>query len=75
MYLTKRTHLIDRLLQQQNKVEELFEVFYKTLDEERNRILKNEYELKSQMDEFEDSMKMLLFKSQRYTTSEFFFEK
>jgi hypothetical protein len=75
MYLTKRTHLIDRLLQQQNKVEELFEVFYKTLDEERNRILKNEYELRSQMDEFEDSMKMLLFKSQRYTTSEFFFEK
>ena len=75
LYLTKKTNMLDRLKAHQSKIEDFYQVFYKTLDNHRHRVLEREYELHAQMDRFEDQMKRLLTRTQSYTVSEFFFEK
>jgi len=47
LYLAKRTHLIDRLVKHQTNIEEYFEAYYETLDEQRKLILADEYELRA----------------------------
>jgi len=50
-------------------------VFYETLDQYRNEVLENEYHLRDQMNEFEDKVKYLIDRSQKFTITEFFFEQ
>ena len=74
-YLLKRTHIIDRLVNHQGTIEYLFSIFYETLDAERKRILEEEYSMRHKMDSFEDQLKVLLDRTQGYTTTEFFHER
>lgn len=39
IYLTKRMHVLDRLANHQNKMEQFFEIFYETLDSSRTKAL------------------------------------
>jgi hypothetical protein len=46
LYLAKRTHVIDRLVEHQREIEDFMSIFYKTLDDHRGRILEQEYILR-----------------------------
>jgi hypothetical protein len=41
--MTKRTHIFDRLVGHQNKIEEFFKIYYDYLDEQRAKMLEKEY--------------------------------
>lgn len=48
-YLTKRTHIMDRLSSHQNKLEEYMKIFYDTLESSRAKILEEEYKIDKQI--------------------------
>lgn len=73
--MLKRTHIIDRLVNHQGTIEELFGIFYETLDAERKKILEEEYAMRFKMDSFEEKLKGLLDRTHSYTTTEFFHER
>lgn len=75
IYLTKRTHIFDRLISHQNKIEEFFKIYYQFLDEQRSKVLGNEYKLREMMEGFENRMKRMMNKTQRYSVVEFFLEQ
>ena len=52
-YSQKKETLVGKLDRQQSRVESIFKMFYDTLDEMRNSMLKQEYEMRSKMDMFE----------------------
>jgi hypothetical protein len=75
LYLTKRSHVMNRLAGHQRKLEEYFELFYSVLDAQRAKVLKEEYFLRDMMDNYEKTMKKLLHRAHKYDLTEFFLEK
>ena len=75
IYLTKRTHVIDRLTTHQKRIEEFFTIYYDTLDSVRKESLKQEYLIRGQLEHFETVMKKLLNKAQGLSMVEFFHEQ
>ena len=75
LYLTKRNHVIDRLHNHQNTIEDFLKIFTDTIENYRNEVLREEYQRSQQMDDFENKMKSLLNKTQNYSAVEFYFEQ
>lgn len=73
-YLSKRTHVIDRLHEHQNTIEDFFRIFTETVDQHRQEVLKEEYLVSEKMEHFERRMKSLLHRTQNYSMVEFYFE-
>lgn len=74
-YLTKKTHVIDRLFVQQKEIESYFKIFYQAIDDYRKETLKREYELRSGMDELEAEMQRMLLICKKMGMVEFFSER
>ena len=75
LYLKKKETLVGKLDSHQHKVEKIFKMFYDALDEMRNDMLKQEYEMRAKMDLFESQLKSLVTKLQTYSLIEFFHEE
>lgn len=75
IYLTKRTHIIDRLVKHQDKMETFFKIYYDCLDKQRQKVLGPEYELRRQMTLLENRIMKLLDRCQRLDTVDFFVEQ
>ena len=56
----KRTQLFDRLIDHQSRMEQYFKVFYDTLDEVRQKVLKQEYRIGAEIEAYETELKALL---------------
>ena len=61
-------------MKQQEKMESFFQIYYETLDKERKRVLETEYQLRSDMDNFENGLSKMLDEMKKYTYTEFFHE-
>ena len=59
----------------QTKVESIFKIFYDALDNMRNSMLQQEYEMRDKMDRFELHSKELVSKLKTYSMVEFFHEE
>lgn len=59
----------------QFKVEEIFKLFYDTLDTIRNDMLSQEYQFRNKMDNFENETKRLVQSLSTYSLLEFFHEE
>jgi len=55
-------------------MESFFQIYYETLDKERKRVLETEYQLRSDMDNFENGLSKMLDEMKKYTYTEFFHE-
>ena len=75
VYSKKKEALVSKLDRHQFKIENIFKIFYDTLDNMRNDMLKQEYEMRSKMDAFENKTKSLIGKLQTYSLVEFYHEQ
>jgi hypothetical protein len=74
-YITKRTHILDRVVAHRNKLEKYMKIYYDTLDDLRSKILREEYKIDEQLEEYEHRMKKTLDLVQNYSVIEFYYEK
>ena len=56
-------------------MEDLFKVYYETLDEMRNMYLSQEYHLRGKMDKYESTIQSLMSDIKQYNYIEFYHEK
>ena len=59
----------------QGKVEKIFKMFYDALDNMRNNMLEQEYEMRAKMDKFEKETHSLVGKLKTYSMVEFYHEE
>lgn len=74
-YLTKKTHILDRLAKHKSKVEEYFKMYYDILDAFRFEYLNKEYDLCGSLEDIEVSIKRMLHMTGKMTMVEFFNEQ
>ena len=75
MYMKKKETLVKKLDNHQFQVEEIFKIYYDTLDTIRADMLQQEYTLREQMDSFEKKTKRLVSDLSKFSTIEFFHEE
>ena len=73
-YLTKRAHIMDRLLEHQNKLEDYAKIYYETLDTLRGQVLEKEYAIGKEITDYEGRLKKTLERVQGYSVVEFYYE-
>ena len=71
-YETKRATLINKLNTQQKYIEEIYKVYYDTLDEMRNDMLGEEYKLRKRIAEFETQTRKFTSNMENYSIYEFY---
>ncbi|CDW89554.1 UNKNOWN [Stylonychia lemnae] len=74
-YKAKKEFMINKLDNHQKKIENIFKIYYETLDECRNMILGQEYSLRKNMDYFEKTIVELMRDIKNYNYIEFYHEK
>lgn len=74
-YVKKKELLINKLDDNQFKIESLFEIYYDCLDKLRTQYLSQEYKLRDLMDHFEKSLKHIVKAVDGYSIIEFFYEE
>lgn len=67
--------MMDKLDNHQDQIESLFKVYYETLDEMRNHYLQQEYQLRDQMDKYEETIQSLLSDLRKYNFIELYHEQ
>jgi hypothetical protein len=67
--------MIKKLDHHQERIENLFKVYYDTLDNLRSQYLGQEYQLRQSMDSFEQSIAELMNDVKKYNYIEFYHEQ
>ena len=75
MYMKKKETLVKKLDSHQFKVENIFQIYYDTLDNIRADMLEQEYRLRASMDTFEAKTKRLVSDLSKFSTIEFYHEE
>lgn len=74
-YATKKETLITKLDSHQAKMEDLFKIYYDTIDAIRHDYLEQEYTMRAKMDYFERDVKKLMSNLSGYSLIEYYLEK
>ena len=70
--MTKKVHLLDRLVKHKKKIEDYFKIYYDVLDQFRLEYLNREYTLSDQINEIEDQIKKLMLNMRKMTMTDLF---
>ena len=73
-YISKKEGLIKKLDTHQEKMENIFKVYYDKIDEMRFKVLEQEYKLRDNMDYFEHNIQNILRDIKKYNYIEFYHE-
>jgi len=74
-YIAKKEFMINKLDSHQQKIENVFKIYYDTLDECRMQVLGQEYKLREHMDNFESQIAELLKDIRSLNFIEFYHEE
>jgi excinuclease UvrABC helicase subunit UvrB len=75
IYFSKKKSLSSKVHNHLDKIEEVFQIYYETLDDLRNKLLKEEYEYIEKMDSLENRLKKMVGNLKNFSVMEFYHEE
>ena len=75
IYFSKKKVLSTKVNTHLDKIEQVFQIYYETLDDLRSKLLKEEYEYLSKMNSLETRLKSLVGNLKRYSVMDFYHEE